>query len=41
VVSGLNESDQNVTGTYQVIRTILNEAQVKIDNKAPVVPAKS
>ena len=42
VVSGLNEGDQIVTGTYQVIRTILNETQVKIDNKAPVVePAKS
>jgi HlyD family secretion protein len=42
VLSGLNEGDQIVTGTYQVIRTILNETQVKIDNKAPVVePAKS
>jgi HlyD family secretion protein len=41
VVAGLNEGDQIVTGTYQVIRTILNEAQVKVDNKAPVVPAKS
>ena len=36
VVSGLNEGDQIVTGTYQVIRTILNETQVKIDNKTPV-----
>ena len=41
VVNGLNEGEQIVTGTYQVIRTILNEAQVKVDNKAPVVPAKS
>ena len=41
VVSGLNDGDQIVTGTYQVIRTILNEAQVKVDNKAPVVAAKS
>jgi HlyD family secretion protein len=42
VLSGLNEGDQIVIGTYQVIRTILNETQVKIDNKAPVVePAKS
>ena len=41
VVNGLNEGDQIVTGTYQVIRTILNEAQVKVDNKAPVVPTKS
>jgi HlyD family secretion protein len=41
VLSGLNEGDQIVTGTYQVIRTILNDTQVKVDNKAPVVPAKS
>ncbi|MCX6627941.1 MAG: efflux RND transporter periplasmic adaptor subunit [Candidatus Solibacter sp.] len=41
VVSGLNEGDQIVTGTYQVIRTILNETQVKVDNKTPVVAAKS
>ena len=39
VLSGLNEGDQIVTGTYQVIRTILNETQVKIDNKPPVVEA--
>ena len=36
VVSGLKEGDQIITGTYQVIRTIKNEAQVKVDNKAPV-----
>jgi HlyD family secretion protein len=41
VLSGLNDGDQIVTGTYQVIRTILNDAQVKVDNKAPVVPVKS
>ncbi|MEO8370372.1 MAG: HlyD family efflux transporter periplasmic adaptor subunit [Candidatus Solibacter sp.] len=41
VVSGLTDGEQIVTGTYQVIRTILNEAQVKVDNKAPVVAAKS
>jgi HlyD family secretion protein len=36
VLSGLKEGDQIVTGTYQVIRTIKNETQVKVDNKAPV-----
>jgi HlyD family secretion protein len=41
VLSGLKEGDQIITGTYQVIRTIKNEAQVKIDNKAPVVEQKS
>jgi HlyD family secretion protein len=35
VLSGLGESDEIVTGTYQVIRTIANEAQVKVDNKTP------
>ncbi len=36
VLSGLNDGDQIITGTYQVIRTIKNETQVKVDNKAPV-----
>jgi HlyD family secretion protein len=40
VLSGLKENDQIVTGTYQVIRTIRNEAAVKIDNKVPT-PAKT
>jgi HlyD family secretion protein len=40
VLSGLNEGDQIITGTYQVIRTIANDAQVKVDNK-PAEPAKS
>jgi HlyD family secretion protein len=33
VLTGLKEGDQLITGTYQVIRTIKNETQVKIDNK--------
>jgi HlyD family secretion protein len=36
IVNGLKEGDEIVTGSYQVIRTIRNEAQVKVDNKAPV-----
>jgi HlyD family secretion protein len=40
VLSGLKENNQIVTGTYQVIRTIRNEAAVKIDNKVPT-PAKT
>jgi len=36
VMTGLKEGDQIVTGTYQVIRTIKNDTQVKVDNKAPV-----
>jgi HlyD family secretion protein len=41
VVNGLGQSDEIVTGSYKVIRTIRNEAKVKVDNKAPVVTEKS
>jgi HlyD family secretion protein len=42
VLTGLKEGDQIVTGSYQVIRTIRNDAKVKIDNKPIVVnPAAS
>ena len=40
VLSGLKDNDTIITGTYQVIRTIRNEADVKIDNKPPT-PAKT
>jgi HlyD family secretion protein len=33
VLGGLKEGDKIITGTYQVIRTIKNATQVKIDNK--------
>ncbi len=33
----LKEGDEIVTGSYQVIRTIRNDAKVKVDNKPPVV----
>jgi HlyD family secretion protein len=41
VVSGLNDGDEIVTGTYKTIRTLRNFAKVKVDNKAPVVKADS
>ncbi|MBV8069167.1 MAG: secretion protein HlyD, partial [Acidobacteriaceae bacterium] len=42
VLDGLKEGDQIVTGSYQVIRTIRNDAKVKIDNKvAAAAPAVS
>jgi HlyD family secretion protein len=41
VLSGLNDGETIITGTYQVIRTILNEAPVKVDNKAPVTQTKT
>ncbi|MCW5979397.1 MAG: efflux RND transporter periplasmic adaptor subunit [Bryobacteraceae bacterium] len=36
VLDGLQEGQEIVTGSYQVIRTIRNEARVKVDNKGPV-----
>jgi HlyD family secretion protein len=33
VVSGLKQGDEIVTGTYQVIRTLRNQGQVKVDNR--------
>ncbi len=39
VLSGLKDGDQIVTGSYQVIRTVRNNAKVKVDNKAPALPS--
>ncbi|MGC9970254.1 MAG: efflux RND transporter periplasmic adaptor subunit [Bryobacteraceae bacterium] len=38
VLQGLKEGDEIITGSYKVIRTLRNEAKVKVDNavKAPV-----
>ena len=36
VLNGLKENEEIVTGSYKVIRTLRNEAKVKVDNKAPV-----
>ncbi len=41
VVSGLKEGDEIVTGAYQVIRTIRNDARVKIDNKPRTMPSST
>jgi HlyD family secretion protein len=41
VLNGLKQGDQIVTGSYQIIRTIKNGAQVKVDNKAPVAATTS
>ena len=41
VLSGLNEGEQIITGTYQVIRTIANDAQVQVDNKVATPQTKS
>ncbi|MGJ5814070.1 efflux RND transporter periplasmic adaptor subunit [Paludibaculum fermentans] len=36
VVSGLKEGEEIITGSYKIIRTLRNQAKVKVDNKAPV-----
>jgi HlyD family secretion protein len=41
VLSGLNGNDEIVTGSYKIIRTIKNDAKIKVDNKAPVTTEKS
>jgi HlyD family secretion protein len=41
ILSGLNEGDQIITGSYQVIRTIKNGTVVKIDNTPPVAKPAS
>lgn len=35
VLSGLNENDEIVTGSYRALRTLKPNAKVKVDNKAP------
>ena len=37
VLSGLQEGDQIITGSYKVIRTIRNQTRVKVDNRPPAV----
>ena len=32
VLSGLNEGDQIVTGSFKVIRTLRNQARIKVEN---------
>jgi HlyD family secretion protein len=39
VLKGLQDGDEIITGSYQVIRTIRNDAKVKIDNKPPANPS--
>jgi HlyD family secretion protein len=37
VLKGLEDGQQIITGSYKVIRTIRNDAPVKVDNRAPVM----
>lgn len=34
VLSGLKDGDEIITGSYKVIRTLRNDAKIKVDNKA-------
>lgn len=36
VLNGLKDGEEIVTGSYRVIRTLRNQARVKVDNRAPV-----
>ncbi|MEZ5402905.1 MAG: efflux RND transporter periplasmic adaptor subunit [Bryobacteraceae bacterium] len=38
VLSGVNEGQEIITGSYKVIRTLRNDARVLVDNKAPAKP---
>ncbi|MGH9721205.1 MAG: efflux RND transporter periplasmic adaptor subunit [Bryobacteraceae bacterium] len=35
ILSGLKDGDEIITGSYRVIRTLRNEAKIKVNNKAP------
>jgi HlyD family secretion protein len=37
ILSGLNEGDQIVTGSFKVIRTLRNQARIKVENGAAKV----
>jgi HlyD family secretion protein len=41
VLTGLNDGDEIVTGSYKTIRTLRNFAKVKVDNKAPIIKTES
>ena len=36
VLGGVADGEEIITGSYKVIRTLRNQAKVKVDNKAPV-----
>jgi HlyD family secretion protein len=40
VVGGLKDGQEIVTGSYKVIRTLRNDARIKVDNKTPTTEAK-
>ena len=36
ILSGLNDGDQIVTGSFKVIRTLRNQARIRVDNEAAI-----
>jgi HlyD family secretion protein len=41
VLSGLDDGQEIITGSYKVIRTLKNEAKVKVENKSPTAEKAS
>jgi len=41
VLSGLSDRDPIITGTYKVIRTLRNDARIRVNNKAPTDTTES
>jgi HlyD family secretion protein len=41
VLSGLEPGEEIITGSYKIIRTLQNQAKVKVDNKPPGTETKS
>ena len=41
VLSGLKDGEEIITGSYKVIRTLRNDAKIKVDNKAPAAKTES
>jgi HlyD family secretion protein len=41
VLSGVNDGEEIITGSYKVIRTLRNETRVKVDNKSPAAETKT
>ena len=38
VLSGVNEGDEIITGSYKILRTLKPDARVKVDNSTPKAP---
>jgi HlyD family secretion protein len=41
IMSGLQEGDQIITGSYKALRTLKPDARVKVDNSAPKAPEEN